>query len=1105
MNKIVEELLREKHRAQPPRVLLVAAECSPFSKTGGLADVAGALPKSLGALGFETCVITPYHRCIKDKYACQTTHLCNFEISLGWRRKYVGLEKLEAEGLTVYLVDCDDYFGDKIYRGGYAEGEQYAFFQRAVMELIPCLDFEPEILHCNDWHTAMIPFLVKTQYRGRPQGDLKTILTIHNLAFQGKFDFGYISDLLGVDSSWYRPDCIEHYGCANFMKAGFVFADAITTVSPNYAREILTPEYGEGLQNVLASRGGDVYGIVNGLDIDSFNPATDKSIARNYDISTVFEAKRDNKIALMNELGLTCSPDTPLVAMVTRMTSQKGFDLVMQRIDELMTENVAFVLLGSGDAYYEGFMRDVESRYKGRLCAYLGYSEPLSRRIYAGADFLLMPSAFEPCGLSQLISMRYGTVPIVRETGGLKDTVMPYNCFTGEGTGFSFFDYDSGVMLGTIRYALQTYWNTEAMQGLIRAGMSVDSGFEKSSLEYAKLFMSLLHRSNYVATHDPLIEGFRSPMGAVKAGQSVTIRVRSDDELIQSVKLIAGADTFEMRKKGNFFEYTIETSVPGIVWYRFVLDNQVNLSADGIDCGTRCFQLTVYDPDFETPEWAEGAVTYQIFPDRWCREGTAPKKGAKYHESLGRTVNLRSDWNAPVKWQAENGEQDYVPNDYFGGTLKGIEKTLPELAEMGVKCLYLNPIFEADSNHRYNTADYFKVDPILGTMTDFKSLTRQAKKLGIHLVLDGVFSHTGDDSIYFNKYSRYEGFGAYHSKNSEFYPWYTFSNYPDDYHCWWNFETLPEVNEHNEKWQEFVVSGDNSVLKTWLSAGADGWRLDVADEIPDDVIELIRENAKSKKRDALIIGEVWEDATSKVSYGVSRTYAFGKGLDSVMNYPLRTELLKFAQRHVSAYDLSRFLATQKINYPAPMYSCLMNLLGSHDTPRLRTILACGVDGGGMERWQQAAHTISDEQNSYGRSLQRLLSAIQFALPGMPSVYYGDEEGMQGLSDPFCREPYKRSDGELREHYSELMNLRNSTPELLHGDVAFCAPDSDVICILRFSEQGATLLAVNRSWEAKSFKLSKNDFIGAEKAQLKSVPAIKKFKIKPMDFTFIKIF
>ncbi|MBR4953280.1 MAG: glycogen/starch synthase, partial [Oscillospiraceae bacterium] len=714
MNKIVEELLIEKHRAQPPRVLLVAAECSPFSKTGGLADVAGALPKSLGALGFETRVITPYHRCIKEKYAHLTTHLCNFEISIGWRRKYVGLEKLEAEGLTVYLVDCDDYFGDKIYRGDRAEVEQYAFFQRAVMELIPCLDFEPEILHCNDWHTAMIPFLVKTQYRGRPQGGLKTILTIHNLAFQGKFDFAYISDLLGIDGYWYRPDCIEHYGCANFMKAGFVFADRITTVSPNYAREILTPEYGEGLQNVLISRGGDVYGIVNGLDTDSFNPATDKCIAKNYDINTVFEAKRENKIALMNELGLTCSPDTPIVAMVTRMTSQKGFDLVMQRIDELMQENVAFVLLGSGDKYYEGFMRDAENRYKGRLCAYIGYSEPLSRRIYAGADFLLMPSAFEPCGLSQLISMRYGTVPIVRETGGLKDTVMPYNCFTGEGTGFSFFNYDSGVMLGTIKYALQTYWNREAMDGLIRAGMSVDSGFEKSSLEYARLFMSLIHRNNYVATHDPLGEEFRSPMGAIKAGESVTIRFRADDGLTQCAKLICGNESYEMTKKGDMFECTITPENAGIVWYRFLLDNQVNLSADGVDCGTRCFQLTVYEPDFETPEWAEGAVMYQIFPDRWCREGIAPEKGAKYHKKLQRTVNLRDDWNTPVKWHADEGETHYVPNDYYGGTLKGIEKSLPELAEMGVKCIYLNPIFEADSNHRYNTADYSKVDPILG-------------------------------------------------------------------------------------------------------------------------------------------------------------------------------------------------------------------------------------------------------------------------------------------------------------------------------------------------------------------------------------------------------
>lgn len=1103
MNPELEQILRLKHRCVLPKVLLAAAECAPLSKTGGLADVAGALPKSLNDIGIETRVITPYHRCIKGKYDDKIQHICDFEINLGWRRQYVGLERLDLDGLVIYLVDNEFYFGDMIYRGGNAEGEQYAFFQRAVLECIPRLDdFEPEVLHCNDWHTALLPFLIKSQYGYQPQGRLKTVLTIHNIAYQGKFDFGYIQEMLGIDSIWYRPSDIEHFGCINFLKAGCVFADRVNTVSPSYANEIRTPAFGEGLQDVLACRGSDLGGIINGLDTDSFDPRTDPALPFLFDgDATEFKAK--NKAALMDELGLRCPPDTPLVAMVTRMTSQKGFDLVMESIDRIMQRNVAFVLLGTGDKRYEDFMRSAEYRYHGRLCSYLSYSEALSRRIYAGADLFLMPSAFEPCGLSQMIAMRYGALPIVHEVGGLRDTVQPYNCFEHTGNGFSFAIYNSGVMLGMLDYALETWWQPDARAGLIERAMNTDFSFAPSALEYGRLFVSILDCADCHVFHDPFDEDYRTPLGAVKCGDKVTLRLRvqggADD-----AELITGDGALPMKRTDDGFEIVYTTpDTPQVVWYSFRLFGSVCCGADGVTSGyVRSFQLTVYDKNFTTPDWANGAVMYQIFPDRWRREGTAPVKGAAYHRALGRNIQMHKSWDEPVKWQ---GGQGYYPDDFYGGTLLGVEKSLPELKEMGVSIVYLNPIFEADSNHRYNTASYLKIDPILGTNAAFKKLCRAADELGMKIVLDGVFSHTGDDSVYFDRRGVYDGDGAYQSEDSPYHSWYDFHKFPDEYRCWWGFKSLPEVNEGDPAWQDFVISGDKSVIKTWLRAGTNGYRLDVADELPDETLELLRDNVKNCDSDAIIIGEVWEDATTKVSYGQHRRYALGTALDSVMNYPLRGALIDFALGKMDAFALRNFLLGQKLNYPAPMYRCLMNLLSTHDTARVRTVLGSGgCDGGGMGREQQAGFTLSPEQNARGRALQKLCAVLQFTLPGMPCVYYGDEEGMQGMRDPFCRGAYVKNDGELRELYSKLANARNTTAVLKTGDAAFFAPNVDTICLLRFKGKKAFLIAANRAGYEQVIQPSASDFRGALRKQLATLPEIPEITVPAVDAVVVKL-
>ena len=474
-----------------PSVLLVASECAPLAKTGGLADVVGALPKALGKLGIDARVILPYHRCVKEKYGHQTEHMFYFFVDLGWRHQYAGIEKLVLDGVTIYLVDSEYYFGDKIYRGGEAEGEQYAFFSRAVLDALPCLDFEPQIIHCNDWHTAMLPMLAKTQY-GVMQENRKYLLTIHNIAFQGRFPFPYVQDLLRIDSRYYTSEFMELYGSASFLKAGCVFADRINTVSPSYAREILDPYYGEGLQGILSARQHELSGIVNGIDDEVFDPRNDPLLPAGFDAENL-QGKAVCKQALQEQMGLQLRPDVPLFAMVTRMTEQKGFPLVMEILDELMsTQDMQFMLLGSGDACFEDFMRQAEGRYPGRLCAYIGYREPLSHLVYAASDFYVMPSRFEPCGLSQMIAMRYGSVPIVRETGGLRDTVSPWENGGGSGNGLRFPHYHAGELKEQMLKALSLYRSGETMKGLIRRAMEADFGFARSAQEYAKLYLCML-------------------------------------------------------------------------------------------------------------------------------------------------------------------------------------------------------------------------------------------------------------------------------------------------------------------------------------------------------------------------------------------------------------------------------------------------------------------------------------------------------------------------------------------------------------------------------------------------------------------------------------
>lgn len=588
--------------------------------------------------------------------------------------------------------------------------------------------------------------------------------------------------------------------------------------------------------------------------------------------------------------------------------------------------------------------------------------------------------------------------------------------------------------------------------------------------------------------HDPRKLCCRDPFGAVCAGEKVRLGFRVLGGQVKKAELVLFGDElrreYAMERRQDGFSVEIDLpETPAALWYLFKIENSSGeqyLCPDesgmygrlsGHEAGG--FRLTVFKPGFDTPAWFRRSVMYQIFPDRFAfsADGTA-QRGIEYHRALGQTPELHGSIDEPVRWQPREFECDYSPDDFYGGTFKGIESRLDYLKALGVSVIYLNPIVEARSNHRYDTANYLRPDPILGTEEDFESLCRSAEERGIGIMLDGVFSHTGADSVYFNRNGAYPGSGACQGWESPYYGWYDFRSFPDDYRCWWGFKDLPEVNENDPDWQDFVISGKNSVVKTWLRRGASGWRLDVADELPDNVLALIRKAAKEEKPDAPILGEVWEDAVIKESYGGRRNYALGYSLDSVMNYPFRQAAIDFARGRMDAYALRDFLTGQQMNYPKPMYYSLMNLLGSHDVERLRTALAADVALKELPRSRQLEVEYTREMLDKGRELSKLCTALQFVIPGVPSVYYGDEQGMTGVCDPFNRQPFKEQDGELCAYYKELATLRNSTPILSTGKAEFMAAGADVLLVLRYidsgldefgesAENGAWLAVINR--------------------------------------------
>lgn len=474
------------------QIVFASAECAPFVKTGGLGDVAGSLPAALVRAGAEVIVMVPKYATIKDEYKAQMEHLSDFYVSLGWRNEYCGLEKLEHDGVTYMFVDNERYFARDYPYGFFDDGERFAFFSKAITESLQHLPegFECDILHCNDWQTALAPLFLREFYQGLPLYDrVKTVFSIHNVAFQGQFSDTVMEDILGVAHIPAAATQLRCDACSiNYMLGALHYADAITTVSPTYAGEIQTPEFGEGLDGVLRERSYALQGILNGIDVAAFDPATDKRIAANYTVDDR-SGKAVCKAKLQEELGLEVRDDRPLMVMVTRLTRQKGMDLVIYALDRILSGGVQVAVLGTGDRDYEDGLRYFQDKYPGTMAARIEFDPALSQRMYAAADMFLMPSKFEPCGLSQIIAMRYGTLPIVRETGGLKDTVQPYNEFTGEGTGFSFSNFNGDEMGDAVFRAARLFWdNRDAWNQLVTQAMSQDFSWTRSADKYLDLY-----------------------------------------------------------------------------------------------------------------------------------------------------------------------------------------------------------------------------------------------------------------------------------------------------------------------------------------------------------------------------------------------------------------------------------------------------------------------------------------------------------------------------------------------------------------------------------------------------------------------------------------
>ena len=591
--------------------------------------------------------------------------------------------------------------------------------------------------------------------------------------------------------------------------------------------------------------------------------------------------------------------------------------------------------------------------------------------------------------------------------------------------------------------------------------------------------------------HDSYDVKYRSPIGPVKTGDEVTLRFLCDEADRVTLRTWDGAEhCMPMTNLGeDLFEVTITVpETPMLYWYDFIIhrhdgDQRYGNSLDQLGgVGSfyfgqpQSYQITVYDPAYTTPEYLRHGVIYQIFPDRFFKDANATKGRVNKIKAAHPEATFHDSWEDRPTLDIDPKTQDNRALDFFGGTLRGIAEKLDELKDLGVTVLYLNPVFQARTNHRYDTGDYEQIDPILGDQKAFDALIRAAKARGMQVMMDGVFSHTGSDSKYFNRFGHYDTVGAYQSKESPYHSWYTFYDFPDSYNTWWGFDTLPTVNKEHPDYQNYLLNAETGVLPGWVRKGACGWRLDVADELPMDMLRDMRQSIKAVREDAVLLGEVWEDASNKVSYGVPRSYCLGDTLDSVMNYPLRRGVIDFFTGAIDAHQLRRIILHQQEVYPAPFYYSLMNLLGSHDRVRIVNAMAGYDREGAIQMDREEASHIHLDKEQLAAAQKKVLEAYKLicALPGAPTVYYGDEIGMQGMADPWNRAPmdWAHADKKLRAAFRKLLTDRQQKPMLQTGFLSVTAEDDDTLVIKRYAEKGKDVFGNPLSGRAVTVKIKR---------------------------------
>lgn len=596
--------------------------------------------------------------------------------------------------------------------------------------------------------------------------------------------------------------------------------------------------------------------------------------------------------------------------------------------------------------------------------------------------------------------------------------------------------------------------------------------------------------------HNSREKFYRRPFGAVECGTEIRFRISASGIGIpNAVRLVYKRDAKEeirvdmayLFNLGDLCIYSVKVKMPdevGLIWYYFEIEtsqgivyygnNSKNLGGMGevsFQKPERSFQITVYDKEYKTPDWFKEGVAYQIFVDRFCN-------GNEDGSFLGnRTDIIKREWGDTPFYKAEQFGGEYKANDFFGGNLKGVIKKLPYLKELGVSVIYLNPIFSAYSNHKYDTGSYEMIDPMFGDEADFKELCKKAKELGIRIILDGVFNHTGSDSQYFNKNGTYDSVGAYQSQESPYYNWYRFMNWPNVYESWWGMTTLPQVEEHSEDYRKYILSGENAIVKRWLKNGASGWRLDVVDELPGFFVKELRENVKAVDEDAVIIGEVWEDASNKSAYGERREYFLGKELDSVMNYPMRNALIDVVLGRIEASEFDDRLMSIKENYPPQAYYSLLNMVSSHDVERVLTLMGGVPSRHEVDKEYQSRFKLDGYGLEVAWDRATLILGLQMTLPGVPCIYYGDEIGMQGYGDPFCRQcyPWGREDeldptGKLRERYRNMISLRNSSKAFSIGDFESVYKIGHVYAFLRSYKDEKYIVVANMGVKFSQIRL-----------------------------------